>query len=364
MQILEAQNHKQTIAFFSRKLSPTEARYSTFDRELLAAYSAVRHFRHFLQGHIFTLQTDHMPLVHAFSKKSDPISARQQRHLSTIAEFNCTLKHVPGKGNPVADALSRNSVVAVSTGIDYKQLSDVQQQHLEDPELNNSTSSLEWAQISTSDEGPPLICDVSTGRPRPWVPPSLRRAVFNSIHSISHPSARATTRLLRQKFIWAGLSKDAKTWSRECLPCQTSKIHRHTESGIGTFHAPERRFSHIHVDVVGPLPSSADCRYIFTIVDRSTRWPEAVPMKVATADACADALLNAWISRFGVPLHITSDRGSSFTSNLWSSLMSLIGTVHHQTTAYNLEANGLVERMHRTLKAALMTRCVDASWTS
>ena len=360
----DIQGRHQPIAFFSRKLSPTEVRYSTFDRELLAVYSAVRHFKHFLQGAIFTIQTDHLPLVHAISKKTDPVSARQQRHLSAISEYNCTLRHVPGKKNPVADALSRISISAVSTGIDYRQLAELQQQHTNDPELHDDSSSLEWHSVPLDESDTSILCDISSGRPRPWIPPPLRHQVFDVIHGISHPSARATTRLLRQKFVWHGLAKDAKSWARSCLACQSSKVHRHTESGVGTFHIPERRFSHIHIDVVGPLPPAEDHRYILTVVDRSTRWPEAIPMKAATSDACATALLSTWIARFGVPLHITSDRGSSFTSTLWSSLTKLIGSTHHHTTAYNPEANGLVERMHRTLKAALMTRCTDASWIS
>ena len=47
------------LAFFSRKLSPAETRYSVFDRELLAAFSAVRHFRFLLEGRRFTLFSDH-----------------------------------------------------------------------------------------------------------------------------------------------------------------------------------------------------------------------------------------------------------------------------------------------------------------
>ena len=90
---------KQPLVFFSRKLSPTESRYSTFDRELLAVYTAVRHFRHLIEGSSFTIQTDHLPLIHAFTKKSDPHSAHQQCHLSAISEFNCTLQHIPGKKN-------------------------------------------------------------------------------------------------------------------------------------------------------------------------------------------------------------------------------------------------------------------------
>ena len=68
-------------AFFSRKLRPAEQNYSAFDRERLATYLAIRHFRYFLEGRSFTLFTDHKPLTFAISKISDPWSPRQQRHL-------------------------------------------------------------------------------------------------------------------------------------------------------------------------------------------------------------------------------------------------------------------------------------------
>ena len=115
------------IAFYSRKLSPTEIRYSTFDRELLAIYSAVRHFRHFLEAVPFDIYTDHMPLVHAINKKSDPISKRQQRHLSAITEFDCRILHVAGKHNAVADALSRNCAALTSCGLDLQASASEQQ---------------------------------------------------------------------------------------------------------------------------------------------------------------------------------------------------------------------------------------------
>ena len=353
---------KQPLAFFSRKLSLTESRYSTFDRELLAVYAAVRHFRHLVEGSSFTIQTDHLPLVHAFTKKTDPYSARQQRHLSAISEFNCTLQHVPGKKNPVADALSRNSISSVCLGLDYELLARLQQQDPEMPSCRTSLTSLQWKDVPFNDNGGTLLCDISTGRPRPWVPLQLRRQVFNLIHGLAHPSARSTTTLLKKKFIWHSISKDAKAWARSCIPCQQSKVHRHTESGIGSFPQPNRRFSHVHVDIVGPLPPSEGYKYLFTIVDRSTRWPEAVPLADSSAPSCATAFLSAWVSRFGVPEHITSDRGSSFTSLLWTSLNKLLGSTNHHTTAYNPEANGMVERLHRTLKAALIARCTDSSW--
>ncbi len=95
------------LGFFSRKLTDTESCYSTFDRELLAAQAAIKHFRHFCEGRIFQLWTDHKPLVTALSRVSIPISPRQQRHLAFISEFNVQLLYLPGLKNVVADFLSR-----------------------------------------------------------------------------------------------------------------------------------------------------------------------------------------------------------------------------------------------------------------
>ena len=97
------------LAFFSKKLSSAKSNYSTLDRELLAAYSAVRHFCFLLEGRKFTLFTDHKPLAHALFQPSPPWFARQHRHLTFIAEFTSNIVHVPGAENAVADALSRPS---------------------------------------------------------------------------------------------------------------------------------------------------------------------------------------------------------------------------------------------------------------
>ncbi|XP_064116542.1 uncharacterized protein LOC135222385 [Macrobrachium nipponense] len=139
--------------------------------------------------------------------------------------------------------------------------------------------------------------------------------------------------LLTEKFVWHGILKDSLEWARTCVPCQTSKVSQHTESGVGEFPQPKRRFGHIHVDVVGPLPPSEGTRYLLTIIDRSTRWPEAMPMSEATTKACAEALLASWISRFGVPDEITTDRGPVFLSEFWTALARLMGTSLHATNA-------------------------------
>jgi len=97
-------------------------------------------------------------------------------------------------------------------------------------------------------------------------------------------------------------------------------------------------------------------------MDRTTRWPEAIPLTSVTAADCAAALLQGWIQRFGVPDTITSDRGPQFTSSLWAALCSLLSIKHTQTTAYHPQSNGLVERFHRRLKDALRARAAGADW--
>jgi hypothetical protein len=106
-------NGWKPLAFYSKKLASAEVKYSTFDRELLAAFSTIRHFRFLLEGRQFQLLTDHKPLVAAMTRVSPPQSARQQRHLAYISEFTTDLRHTPGAENVVADALSRPPAVVV-----------------------------------------------------------------------------------------------------------------------------------------------------------------------------------------------------------------------------------------------------------
>lgn len=106
------------------------------------------------------------------------------------------------------------------------------------------------------------------------------------------------------------------------------------------------------MDIV-TMPLNNDFRYCLTVVDRFTRWPEAYPLRNITAETCAAAFINGWVSRFGCPERITTDRGRQFESSLFKNVANLLGATHHTTTAYHPASNGLVERLHRQLKAAI-----------
>jgi len=98
------------------------------------------------------------------------------------------------------------------------------------------------------------------------------------------------------------------------------------------------------------------------MVDRFFRWPEAFALPDISADTNAKAFLDCWISRFGVSETLTTDRGGQFESFLWRGLMRKLGIRHICTTAYHPSANGMVERLHRALKAALLASTPETSW--
>ncbi len=145
-----------------------------------------------------------------------------------------------------------------------------------------------------------------------------------------------------------------------CLACQRGKIHHHTHLVPLHISIPQQRFSHLHVDLVGPLQYSNNFNYIFTIIDCTSKWMEAIPLSETSAAACA--LTFTSISCFGVPKTITSDHGLQFTSNLWLQLCKILNISHKQTTADHPESNGAVERLHRCLKDALCARAA-ATWS-
>ena len=212
-------------------------------------------------------------------------------------------------------------------------------------------------------EGSDLLCDVSTGHVRPLIPAADRQAVFQALHGIAHPGTRATRRLISAQVVWHGMASDLAAWCRSWQECHRAKVTKQPASPIQPIPIPQRRFSHVHVDLEGPLPASSDgFLYILTIIDRSTRWLEAIPLKEMTATTCTAAFLLHWVSRFGLPATLTSDRGTQFISDTWQQLCRSLGVQHVTNNSYHPQANGMVERAHCQIKDSLRAREAGADW--
>ena len=176
----------------SRESYHQQQRYSTFDCKLLAVYCAIRHFRHFLEAREFHILTDHKPLTHSLQSRPDRHSPSQVCHLDFISQFTCDIRHVAGEGNPVADALSRLETNAVQLElapptVDFSAMAKAQPDATDLQHLHSTNNTLKLTRVSMPMCADILLCDTSTGTPRPYVPEQFRHTVFNSLHRLSHP---------------------------------------------------------------------------------------------------------------------------------------------------------------------------------
>jgi len=342
----------EPLEFFSRTLNTAQKNYSTFDRELLAIHDSVKHFRNLLDGRTFSILTDHKPLIHLSTLRNP--SPRQLRYTTFLSEFDFTISHVSGKDNVVADFFSRQDISTIS------RMNLFSESQLARHTLSNKDISFF--------SNPPqpyngyYIDNSIPGNPRPVLPGPLRREAFDAFHSLHHPGIHATYQLIHNRFIWPYMRKDTKRWCKECIQCQQHKISRHTKPPIIRF-PTGNRFEVLHLDIVGPLPMSEGKSYILTMIDRKTRWPEAIPLKNISAPNIAKHLIQTWISRYGVPNHIITDQGTQFESSLFDSLATSLGIKHIHTTTYHPQTNGLIERFHRSLKTSIRCLSITPMWT-
>ena len=120
---------------------------------------------------------------------------------------------------------------------------------------------------------------------------------------------------VREQFYWPGMKKDVHEWVSSCEECCEKKSPHQKHIHSLTTWKPSHPFWQVALDIMGPLPESSGNKYILLIGDQFTKWYEATPMSNQKASTVTKVFVNVWVSRFGCPANLRSDKGSNFMSN-------------------------------------------------
>ena len=196
------------------------------------------------------------------------------------------------------------------------------------------------------------------------VPPSIRDHVLRLAHDSifgGHQGIRKTKAKVLLDFYWPGVQADAARYCRSCDICQkTYPKGRVPRIPVGEMPLIDTPFARVAVDLVGQIypPSEKGNRFILTLVDYATRYPEAKALKYIDSESVAEALVQMF-PRVGVPNEVLSDMGKQFTSDLMQKVSRLLSVSQLTTTPYNPACSGLVEKFNATLKNMLKKLCVE-----
>ena len=176
-----------------------------------------------------------------------------------------------------------------------------------------------------------------------------------------HLATRRTISRVLSEFHWPGIQADVKRFCQSCDVCQkTVPKGKVTKVPLQQMPFIDEPFRRVAVDLIGPLhpPTDKGNRYILTLVDYATRYPEAETLPNIETERVAEALVGIF-SRVGVPREMLTDMGSQFTSLLMKELSRLISMKQLTTTPYYPMCNGLVEKFNGTLKQIIKRVCTD-----
>ena len=398
---------EKVIAYASRTLNGSQRNYCTTKKELLAVVTFVQHFRHYLYGRHFIIRTDHASLK--WLKNFKDVDGMLARWLSKLDTYDYEMVHRKGSLHGNADGLSRkpgqkcprsdcphcetlhvaaihpdgSEEGALLEGWSHDELREWQkkdtgigqilkwlEQSAEKPSLEVLRQHGPAVRTLSSQWGAFVVEDgilkrkwypggKMTSRPVHQIvaPNEIKKQLLTSLHNSptgGHLGDFKTLNKVRQRFYWVGYKEDVLRWCRQCDVCAQSKPGPHRKKApMG--HVPVRApLERVAVDILGPLPKTENGHeYILILGDYFTKWTEAYPLKDHTAFAVAEAILENFISRFGVPMEIHSDQGREFQSKLMSEICKLLRINKTRTTSYNPKSDGQVERFNRTIEQML-----------
>ncbi|KAH7492800.1 hypothetical protein FOMA001_g2149 [Fusarium oxysporum f. sp. matthiolae] len=334
------------VAFYSCKLQGAELNYPIYDKEFLAIVNCFEEFRHYLMGskHKVKVYTDHQNI--SYFATTHELNRRQLRYAEFLCEFDFVIIHRKGSENGRADAISRRPDYDTGTIKAREQV--LEKNDKGEYQFTQKMVTLGWMQATDTKEIP--------GDPREFI------QEFHAHPLHGHQGVTKTLKRLMQQG-YQTTRKEVEEVVRQCDICARTKAQRHKPYGeLQPIEVAERPWSSITMDFITKLPLSEDPSTgtyydsIMVIVDRLTKFSIYLPYREATdAEVMAYIFYDRVVRERGLPREILSDRGPTFASKFWQSLMALMGVKHRLTTAFRPQADGQTERMNQVLEQYL--RC-------
>ncbi|WVZ84762.1 hypothetical protein U9M48_031753, partial [Paspalum notatum var. saurae] len=371
----------RVVAYASRQLRKHEANYPTHDLELAAVVHALKIWRHYLLGNTCHIYTDHKSLKYILTQPE--LNMRQRRWLELIKDYDLEIHYHPGKANVVADALSRRAHCNVMEARPTVRVLCCEIDEIELPteqlaELYNliiePTIKEQIITAQKQDKGMAFIREGMDEKKRAcftlddqgvlWfknrlvVPKDmeLRKRILDEAHTsmfTMHPGSNKMYQDLKQKFWWTRMKREIATYVSECDVCQRIKADHLKPAGmLQPLEVPAWKWENIHMDfIVGLPPTQKGYDSIWVVIDRFTKAAHFLPVKTTyRAKQYAELYISRIVALHGVPLTITSDRGSLFVSRFWEHLQTALGTTLIHNSAYHPQTSGQVERLPEELR--------------
>lgn len=166
-----------------------------------------------------------------------------------------------------------------------------------------------------------------------------------------HRGSDQTIKRIRVQFDWDGITEDVKRFVSACQSCQINKeTNRNVKQPMVISTTSVEPFEKLFIDVVGPFPRTVTGNaYILTMQDDLTKFSVATAMENHEANTVAYCFVTSFVCLHGIPKILVSDQGTEFLSKVMSDTCKLLKIQRINTSPYHPQANGALERSHRTL---------------
>ncbi|KAG7674693.1 hypothetical protein KSW81_000333 [Nannochloris sp. 'desiccata'] len=365
---------RHPIAFWSSCYTPAQLNYGVPEQELCAVILALKYFEHYLKNAQVTVLSDHMGLSTFLTKKGIKETRRHMRWKDFLAEFDIQIKHIAGRDNVVADALSRrgwleqlqvNTINVGGSDADNKLLDGWSAACNSDPAIKNLLEKFAAGTLSKKRFAMP---DDKLYRlyGSQWclvVPHSKVHALLHEFHdspTAGHMGVERTEVSVRRHYWWPTLHAVVVKYITHCPHCQRNKPDNQAMYGkMVPVQVPKLPWLAVNIDSFDMPPDEAGMDYALSVTDRMSKMVHILPcMKSITGEGTARLFYDGVFKYHGMPKSIVSDRDSRFTSAFWQELMKILGTDLLMSTAMHPQTDGLAERSHRTIKETL------TNWTA